>query len=377
MDDLYIGLMSGTSIDGVDAALIDLSKQQFKLIGTLYQAYPNSIKQTLSNIIQGKQSALADQAKLDNELAILNANAVNALLKDTRVAPSKITAIGYHGQTIFHQPDGDHPNSLQLGDANVLVAKTGITVVADFRRMDMAVGGQGAPLVPAFHQFLFQNNTQTKSKNIAILNIGGIANLTILPADNTQAITGFDTGPGNCLLDEWIQLEKDQAFDKHGAWASQGQLNKHLLEALLDDNYFSKKPPKSTGREYFHLSWLREKCKQKDIDLTAIPAQDVQSTLASLSAITIARAIAEHAPGTQQVFVCGGGAHNQFLLELLQAQLGEISLATTTALGLDPDWVEASAFGWLAQQRLTKRPANIPSVTGASKLVLLGAIYQE
>lgn len=377
MDDLYIGLMSGTSIDGIDAALVDLSNNKFKLLSTLYQPYPDNVKASLSRIIQEKQTAITDLAALDNELAKLNALAVNALIEQTGQSNRNITAIGYHGQTIFHEPEGEHPNSVQLGDPNVLVEQTGISVVADFRRMDMAAGGQGAPLVPAFHQFLFQDSSQTNSLNRAILNIGGIANLTILPANNKQSVTGFDTGPGNCLLDEWIYLQNKQAFDKDGQWAQQGQLISEVLEILLDDPYFAKTPPKSTGREYFHLDWLKRKLADNKIDTESLPAQDIQTTLASLTATSITRAIKTHAPDTQQVFVCGGGAHNRFLLEQLQQQLADIQLSTTTALGLDPDWVEACAFAWLAQQRIQQRAANIPDVTGARKAVLLGAIYSR
>jgi len=371
MDDLYIGLMSGTSLDGIDAALVDLSNNKFKLLGTLYQPYPDAVKTSLSRIIQKKQTAIADHAMLDTELAKLNALAVNALIEQSGQSNRDITAIGYHGQTVFHEPEGEHPNSLQLGDPNILVEQTGISVVADFRRMDMAAGGQGAPLVPAFHQFLFQDTEQDR----AILNIGGIANLTILPANSKQPITGFDTGPGNCLLDEWIYQQNKQAFDKDGQWAEQGQLISKVLEILLDDPYFAKTPPKSTGREYFHLDWLKRKLADNKIDTASLRAQDLQTTLAFLTATSIARAIKTHAPDTQQVFVCGGGARNRFLLKQLQQQLTDIQLSTTTALGLDPDWVEACAFAWLAQQRILQRTANIPSVTGARKPVLLGAIY--
>ena len=373
MDDLYIGLMSGTSIDGIDAALVNLSDNKFKLFGTLYQPYPDTVKASLSRIIKEKQTAITEHAMLDTELAKLNALAVNALIEQSNQSSRDITAIGYHGQTIFHEPEGEHPNSIQLGNPNVLVKQTGVDVVADFRRMDISAGGQGAPLVPAFHQFLFQDSSQDR----VILNIGGIANLTILPANNQQPITGFDTGPGNCLLDEWIYLQTKQAFDKDGQWAEQGQLIHDVLEGLLDDPYFVKAPPKSTGREYFHLDWLRRKLADNQIDVTSLPAQDVQTTLVSLTATSITRAIKTHAPDTQQVFVCGGGAHNRFLLEQLQGQLADIQLSTTSDLGLDPDWVEACAFAWLAQQRLQQRTANIPSVTGADKSVLLGAVYNH
>lgn len=366
MDDLYIGLMSGTSIDGIDAALVDFTDNNFRLIETRYLPYPGPMKSRLGKILKENQTAPADTAELDNELASLNARAVNDLLAKHKDDKTRIKAIGYHGQTVFHQPEGDNPNSIQLGDPNVLAEKTGITVVADFRRMDMAAGGQGAPLAPAFHQYLFRD----ESENRAILNLGGIANLTILPADNSKPVTGFDTGPGNCLLDEWIGLQGKQ-FDENGEWARQGQLNKSMLDTLLADPYFSKAPPKSTGREYFHLDWIRT-----HIDTDSEKPQNVQTTLTYLTAETISHALKKYAPETRQVFVCGGGTHNRFLCSLLQEQLGNIKLASTAQLGLDPDWVEACAFAWLAQQRIEKRPANIPSVTGASKPVLLGAVYE-
>lgn len=367
MDELYIGLMSGTSLDGIDAVLVNLSDNQFKLVGSLYQPYPDTIKTSLGNIIQAQQTTTADLAGLDNQLALLNAQVVNTLLQDTRHTADSIKAIGYHGQTIFHNPEGEHPNSIQLGDPNLLAGHTNIAVVADFRRMDMAVGGQGAPLVPAFHQFLFRDNIHDR----AILNIGGIANLTILPADPAQPIAGFDTGPGNCLMDEWSMLHNQQSFDEAGRWAQQGKLSNDVLQSLLNDPYFNRSPPKSTGREYFNLDWLRQRS-----DLSSVSTEDVQTSLTFLTATSIANALRQFAPGTQQVFVCGGGAHNQFLTSLLQEQLGLIRLDTTNKLGLDPDWVEACAFAWLAQQRIQQHPANIPSATGAHKTVLLGAIYK-
>ena len=368
MDELYIGLMSGTSIDGIDACLVDFTDNKFKLIASHYQAYPATTRDLLAQVIQAKQLNLSDLARLDHELAILNSQAVNNLLKESQHQASDIHAIGYHGQTVFHEPAGDNPNSIQLGDPDVLVNKTGITTVADFRRMDMAAGGEGAPLAPAFHQFLFRSETEDR----AILNIGGIANLTLLPADSNKPVTGFDTGPGNCLLDEWNALHTNQPYDKNGAWAKQGQLNRHILDDLLDDPYFAKAAPKSTGREYFHLNWLKQKT-----DLSSLEANDVQTTLAYLTVTTITEAVLHYAPNTKQLFVCGGGAHNAFLLSLLQEQLDSIKVSTTEKLGLSPDWVEACAFAWLARQRILQLPGNIPSVTGATKQVILGALYIE
>jgi anhydro-N-acetylmuramic acid kinase len=366
MDELYIGLMSGTSIDGIDACLVRLTDNKFQLLATHYQPYPNSIKDELGKVIKDKQLTLHDLATLDHKLAILNSQAVTSLLEGTKYQAHKIQAIGYHGQTVFHEPDGNHPNSIQLGDPNVLVAETGITTVADLRRMDMAAGGQGAPLAPGFHQFLFRDSKQDR----AILNIGGIANLTLLPADPAKPVTGFDSGPGNCLMDEWNMLHHKQPYDENGQWASQGQAHQQFLNKWLQDPYFAKAPPKSTGREYFHLNWLKQQT-----DISTLAPGDLQASLAQLTASSISQAVSDFAPSTEQVFVCGGGAHNAFLLDRLKDGLGGIQVETTDSLGLSPDWVEACAFAWFAQQRIHKQPANIPSVTGANKAVLLGAIY--
>ncbi len=368
MDELYIGLMSGTSNDGIDACLVNLSPQQFELLDTCYQPYPEEIKTQLDKLVSEQTTSLSALSALDHSLAVLNALAVNKLLQSSNVNKNSISAIGYHGQTIHHEPKTEIANSIQIGDPNFLAARTQIPVVADFRRMDMAVAGQGAPLVPAFHRSQFH----AENKNRAILNIGGIANLTILPMKKAEAVTGFDTGPGNTLLNEWNQRHQHSSFDDGGQWAAKGQCLEPLLQKLLDDDYFSKPPPKSTGREYFNLSWLEQK-----FELKTQKPQDVQTTLAHLSAQSIAKAIVNFAPSTQQVFVCGGGVHNKYLIDLLTKQLGPIELASTENLGLHPDWVEASAFAWLAQQRLAENAGNIASVTGASKAVLLGAIYKS
>ncbi|MGD8927010.1 MAG: anhydro-N-acetylmuramic acid kinase [Thioalkalispiraceae bacterium] len=368
MDELYIGLMSGTSIDGIDACLVNLTDNQFKLLATDYQPYPKTVKRQLAEIISSQQLAMHNLAVLDHELAILNGEAVNSLLKSTKHKASDVLAIGYHGQTVFHEPDGNHPNSIQLGDANVLVDRTGITTVADFRRMDMAAGGQGAPLAPAFHEYLFRDKTEDR----AILNTGGIANLTLLSADQSKPVIGFDTGPASCLMDEWCMLHRDQPYDKNGDWARQGKLNTRILAKLLTDPYFAKPPPKSTGREYFHLDWIKQL-----VDIDSVSSNDMLTTLTCLTATTITDALKQYAPATRKVFVCGGGVHNSFLLEQLKESLGDIELDSTTRLGLDPDWVEACAFAWLARQRLLDLPGNLPSVTGANKVVILGAIYRN
>ena len=365
MDELYIGLMSGTSIDGIDAVLVDFSQDQFKLIGTHYQAYPEPLRATLLGIVKQQSTGLAQLMDCDHEVAVVNALAIKKLLQTTNIATTRIKAVGFHGQTLFHQPQGK-PNSLQIGDPNFLAQHSGMTVVTDFRRRDMAVGGQGAPLVPLFHEYLFRDSSVDR----AILNLGGIANLTLLAADQNQATTGFDTGPASCLLDDWIAQHQQKNFDEQGQWAKQGQLIPSLLEKLLSDPYFDLPAPKSTGREYFHLNWLN-----KHIGSNHYAAVDVQTTLTHLTAQSIASQLLKYAPKTQQVFVCGGGVQNAYLLALLQQQLSTREIASTQTLGLHPDWVEACAFAWLAKRTYAKQPGNLPSVTGASQPVVLGGMY--
>jgi len=367
MDELYIGLMSGTSNDGIDAALVNLSGQGFKLLATHYQAYPDDIKSQLTQLIRQQQISLGAFSKLDHTLAVLNALAVNKLLQTAKINKVAIKAIGYHGQTIHHCPDKDAANSIQIGDPNFLAAHTQIPVVADFRRMDMAVAGQGAPLVPAFHQFLFQH----QDRHRAILNIGGIANLTILPAGTSSKLIGFDTGPGNALLDDWNLQHNKTDYDHAGNWAAQGSCDQTLLQKLFADAYFSQSPPKSTGREYFNMHWLQQ------FDIEQHSPQTIQTTLSHLTAYSIEHAIVDYAPKTQEVYICGGGVNNEYMINLLTNRLTTIELASTEQLGLHPDWVEACAFAWLAQRRILEKPGNVSSVTGADKSVLLGAVYKD
>jgi anhydro-N-acetylmuramic acid kinase len=356
--------MSGTSMDAIDAALVKFdSKAQLKF----YREYPveNSLRHQI-RLINGK-SDLDHIADLDHELGHLFANAVNSLLEETSISPDEIKAIGNHGQTILHKPDATHKTSIQISDPNVICAETGITTVADFRRMDMAHGGQGAPLASAFHQYQFQQN----EKSIVILNIGGIANITLLPGDNKKII-GFDTGPGNGLLDDWIQLNKNEEYDKDSLWANSGKENNELLKQLLSDDYFSQPAPKSTGRDYFNLEWLKGYLIKHDSEITP---ENVQATLLKLSAITICNAIQEVANNYNEVLVCGGGAYNPILMKTIQDLLPKIKVSTTADYGLAPDCIEAVTFAWLAKQRMENKPANLPSVTGANKNILLGGIY--
>ncbi len=360
----YVGLMSGTSMDAIDAALVEFdSKAHLKL----YREYPidNSLRHQVRLI--NEKSDLGHIADLDHELGHLFAKAVNDLLKEANISSDKVIAIGSHGQTILHKPDSTHKTSIQISDPNIICAETNITTVADFRRMDLAFGGQGAPLASAFHQYQFQQD----GKSLVILNIGGIANITLLPSDNSKVI-GFDTGPGNGLLDDWIQLNKNEEYDKDSAWASSGREDNELLEQLLSDQYFSLSPPKSTGREYFNLKWLKGYLSKLNSQLAP---EDIQATLLQLSATTICNAIQNVANKYEEVLLCGGGAYNPAFLKSIQYLLPNIKVSTTADYGLTPDCIEAVTFAWLAKQRMENKPANIPDVTGANKAVLLGGIY--
>lgn len=362
----YIGLMSGTSMDAVDAALVEFDTKA-KLIH--YHEYP--IEQSLRHQLRciNEKSTLEQVADLDHQLGLLFAKTVNDLLKEENLSSDKIIAIGSHGQTVFHHPEGMHTNSIQIADPNIICAETNITTVADFRRMDMAFSGQGAPLASAFHQYQFQQ----ENKSIIILNIGGIANITLLP-DNNDKIIGFDTGPGNGLMDDWTQTNIDEAYDKDGVWAESGKVNPILLKLLLNDAYFSQSPPKSTGREYFNLAWLK---KTLDKQTPEVSPKDVQATLLQLTAITISNAINQYTKNYDEVLVCGGGVHNRLLLKSLQDLLPELVIKTTLDYGLDPDCIEAVTFAWLAKQRIENKTANLPDVTGATRNVLLGGIYSK
>jgi anhydro-N-acetylmuramic acid kinase len=362
--------MSGTSMDAVDAALVEFDNKA-KLIH--YREYPidNALRRQVRLI--NEKSELGKVADLDHQLGRLFADAVNNLLKEANITSEQVKAIGSHGQTIFHKPQ-DNTNrarttSIQIADPNIICAETGITTVADFRRMDMAFGGQGAPLASAFHQYQFQQ----ADKSFVILNIGGIANITLLPSDDSKVI-GFDTGPGNSLLDDWIQLNKSEEYDKDSAWAHSGKESPELLEQLLSDNYFSIAPPKSTGRDYFNLEWLKQNLSKLNSNLAA---EDVQATLLKLSVVTICDAIKNVANQYDEVLLCGGGAYNPAFLKSIQDLLPNIIVSTTTDYGLSPDCTEAVTFSWLAKQRIENKTANIPDVTGAKKEILLGGIYSS
>ena len=362
----YIGLMSGTSVDGIDAALVSIPVTgPLALLATHQHPFPVSVRDAIQTLMQPGPNEIEREGELDVQLGYLFADAVKALLAKSGLNPSRIRAIGSHGQTIRHRPHAPHPFTRQIGNPSVISEETGITTVADFRARDMAAGGEGAPLVPAFHHWLFRKS----GVNRVIVNIGGIANITWLPAAEDSTVLGFDTGPGNTLLDQWIARHQNQPHDRDGAWAACGHVQEELLARLLADDYFAKAPPKSTGREHFTLAWLEQQ-------IVGNPApEDIQATLAELTAASIAGGTNHLPDKPAEIYVCGGGSHNRHLLARLRALLPGIPIATTAALGLDPDWVEATAFAWLAHQTLAGHAGNLPSVTGARHPVLLGGIY--
>jgi len=361
--DHYIGLMSGTSLDAIDAALVDFSVTPPRLVHALNHPIPDTLRSALLALCRPGGDEIERMAHADVALGELLADAVAALLAATGHEAGEIRAIGSHGQTIRHLPDQGF--SLQIGDPNRIAQRSGITTVADFRRRDLAAGGQGAPLVPAFHAAVFGDPARCR----VVVNIGGIANVTLLPADGDGPVSGFDTGPGNGLMDLWIQRHRQQAYDADGAWAASGEADPGLLACFLEDDYFARQGPKSTGREHFNGDWLDERLSRVGDDIA--PAV-VQATLCELTAVTIARAVPG---GCDEVIVCGGGACNGRLMQRLAARLGPIPLHTSDQRGLPATWVEAVAFAWLARETLAGRPGNVPAVTGASGPVVLGAIY--
>lgn len=368
--ELFIGLMSGTSLDGVDVALVDFSLAKFdgqhcKVTHTHFLAYPPDLRADLLALHTYGDNELERTALLANRLAHLYAEAVNQTLALADVAPSTITAIGCHGQTIRHRPEIGF--TLQIGNAALLAELTEITVIADFRSRDIAAGGQGAPLVPAFHQAVFAD----KHLHRVVINIGGIANLTNLPSliENNGVVSGFDSGPGNMLMDAWAELHLGKAYDESGNWAATGRVIDALLDKLLAHPFFSQSPPKSTGRDLFNLTWLKQHL-QPDYK----PA-DVQRTLLEFTARSIASAVMQYCGKPGEIYLCGGGANNRALLRCLQQMLHPVKIKLSDELGIGVDWVEAAAFAWLARQTMRQSTASLPEVTGAKGARILGAIY--
>lgn len=362
----YIGIMSGTSLDGIDLVIAQREAEGFKQVAALAAPLPAGLRRQLLTICQDKQVDLLTLGEVDHLFALTCAKAVKQLLKDNHFPAEKICAIGSHGQTIFHSPLGHYPFTLQIGDANLLAAQTGIPCVADFRRMDMAYGGQGAPLVPAFHQALFAKPGEDR----VLLNIGGIANISLLTP--SSKVIGYDTGPGNMLMDAWINKVQAKDFDKNAEFAAQGKVHAPLLRQLLSDPYLALAAPKSTGREKFNLAWLEQQLAE--LDKNSFSNADIQRTLLEFSAVTISTQIKMHNAACA-VFVCGGGALNPLLMARLQSLMAQHKVHDTHQLGCDPMFVEAFAFAWLAEQRLLARAVALKEVTGAQQDAILGCVY--
>jgi anhydro-N-acetylmuramic acid kinase len=393
--ELYIGLMSGTSLDGIDAVLVDLSQSKPLQIAQYYQPFDDTLKNNLLALHLPTHNELHQAQIMGNQLARMYAASVVLLLAQAKLSNKEVKAVGCHGQTIRHCPE--HGYSLQIGNAALLAELTGITVVSDFRSRDIAAGGQGAPLVPAFHDHVLRH----PGIHRVIVNIGGISNLTNLPprastsdrlSQNISlpeevaaaipapdahahrvmtATSGFDCGPGNLLMDAWCMQHLGKPYDDSGAWAASGKVLPALLDQLLAEPYFALPPPKSSGRDLFNIAWLESKLQGNEV------AANVQATLLELTCRSIALAIQKHCFGTEEIYLCGGGAHNQNLHNRLAALLPGSSVETTNILGVDSDYLEAIAFAWLAQQALQGKPANLPQVTGAKHPCLLGAVYRN
>ncbi|MBD8707833.1 anhydro-N-acetylmuramic acid kinase [Pseudomonas sp. CFBP 13711] len=359
---LYVGVMSGSSLDGLDFALVEQDDRP-RLLGTYYIPMPDDLRAELLGLCASGPDELARAGIAEQKWVHLAAQGVLALLDQQNVSAGEIRAIGSHGQTIRHEPARGF--TIQIGNPALLAEMTGITVVSDFRKRDIAAGGQGAPLVPAFHEALFDDNKDYR----AVLNVGGFSNLSLIEID--KPVSGFDSGPGNVLLDAWIQAQRGVSYDRDGAWGASGIVNDALLKSMLSDQFFQTKGPKSTGREVFNLGWVHHHLFQ----MPTLRPEDVQATLLEVTALSITESLQSAQAQTKELLVCGGGAHNKALMGRLAALLPATKVTSTAEFGVDPDWVEAMAFAWLAHCALESVPANRPSVTGAKGLRVLGAIY--
>lgn len=362
--------MSGTSLDGIDAVLVDLGQTKPRLIAAHYQPFNVVLKADLLALNLPAPNELHQAQIIGNQLARLYAAAVTPLLAQAKLSNKEVKAIGCHGQTIRHCPE--HGYTVQIGNAALLTELTGITVINDFRSRDIAAGGQGAPLAPAFHDKVLRHPDIHR----IVVNIGGISNLTNLPPDaydhsDMTATSGFDSGPGNMLMDAWCLQHTGKAYDNYGAWAASGKVLPKLLEKMLNEPFFALPPPKSTGRDLFNMNWLQTKLTGREM------AEDVQATLLELTCLTIAQANQKYCLGAKEIYLCGGGAHNHALHSRLATLLTDCKLQTTSAIGVDGDYLEAIAFAWLAQQNLHCKPANLPLVTGAKHPCILGTIYRN
>jgi len=360
---LFVGMLSGTSRDGVDIALVSFAGDRPQVLEALCLPYPPELAAELKVMIDtGQRPPSQSQERAHDHLGRFFSRAVRQLLIHAGVEASEVTAVGSHGQTVWHDPDGNNPESIQLGNPRLIAEHTGITTVGDFRSGDVHAGGQGAPLAPLLHRALFQPERGVR----VVLNLGGIANISVVASDGS--ITGFDTGPANCMLDAWVQHQRGIAFDENGEWSSGGVVDSVLLLELMRDPYFKKPPPKSTGVEHFNLGWLQNRDRASSLD-----PRDVQATLAQLTASTVASAVMPFAPA--DVLVCGGGVHNSDVMRRLRHLLPGCPVSSTEIEGLNPDCVEAVLFAWLARERLARRPQDTRTITGADQPVLLGEIY--
>lgn len=366
----YIGLISGTSVDAIDCILGDFSGSRPTLLQSHSEPVPAAMRQQLLSHCSPDATSLPSLGGMDVELGELFACAATALLDEAGVAAESVRAIGSHGQTLYHSPDSRFPFTLQIADPNVIAARTGITTVADFRRMDMALGGQGAPLAPLFHQAAFHSEQRRR----AILNLGGIANLTFLPPSPRSPVLGLDTGPASGLMDDWICRHRGDLYDEDGQWAQSGAVHHGLLQQLMADPYFSRPAPKSTGREYFSSRWLDRQLQKAE--MSALEPQDIQATLLELSARSVVDAFRFGGDTPEQLVVCGGGAHNSALIQRINELASATEVIDSEHLGVAPDWVEAMAFAWLAKRRLQHQAVDCTRLTGSRQPALLGGVYE-
>lgn len=365
LNGLFLGLISGTSADGIDAALVELGHHAPVAVASITCPYPSDLRDRILDVSQRDVALSLDAyGELDHRIADAFADAALRVLDEAAIEPNQLRAIGSHGQTLRHRPGGNSPFTLQCGDPSVLAERLGTTVVADFRRRDVAAGGQGAPLMPAFHAAILGGDDDDR----AVLNLGGIGNLTLLPRSGD--VSGFDTGPANGLMDAWCLQHTGRPFDRSGEWAAAGKINDALLQRLLGEPWLALPPPKSTGRDLFHLGWLAS-----HLEGIQLEPMDVQATLLALSAISIADLLRKTLPECRRLIVCGGGVHNLTLMKSLDEALPNVVVESSARHGIDPDFVEASGFAWLARETLAGRPGNLPRVTGARGPRVLGAIY--
>lgn len=352
--------MSGTSLDGIDTILVDLTKNKLKVLDFIQKKYSITQKKLFLDLSKAKQNDLEESYQLGLMHAKITSNLIQKVLKKNNLSSEKIVAIGYHGQTIRHRPEKGY--SIQLGSGHFLAEKTNITVINDFRNRDIVAGGNGAPLVPAFHQNTFHSN----QKNRVILNIGGISNVSFIKKNGL--ITGFDCGPGNILMDGWCQKKLGRAYDTNGSWAKTGNVDKSILSKMLKDPFFKKNPPKSTGRELFNLNWVAKFFQAKK------RKQDIQRTLLELTSSSIHKSITDFCPNYHEIYVCGGGSKNKFLIQNLEKKFN-LTISSTEKLGIPPQQVEAAAFAWLAKSCIENKTNNLSKVTGSKDPKILGVMY--